>query len=87
MILNREKLTQQIERNFFTNEKLAQVAGLGRNTINNARNGANITPRTLEKLCKALNCSVDDIIQLKRGLATAQDGFLFVQRYNNPIKK
>lgn len=62
MILNREKLTQQIERNFFTNEKLAQVAGLGRNTINNARNGANITPRTLEKLCKALNCSVDDII-------------------------
>lgn len=62
MILNREKLTQQIEKNFFTNEKLAQAAGLGRTTINKARNGANLTPRTLEKLCKALNCSINDII-------------------------
>lgn len=61
MILDREKLTRKIEKNFYTNITLAQAAKISATTVNKARNGYDIRPTTLKKLCTALHCEAKDI--------------------------
>ncbi|MBE6129588.1 MAG: helix-turn-helix transcriptional regulator [Erysipelotrichaceae bacterium] len=53
-------------------EELASLAGVSRQTIINLENNAskNITVITLQKIAGALNCSVDDLLILPEASST-----------------
>ena len=42
---------------------LAVIAGISNYTVTKMSNGENVTVETLGKICKALNCGVDDIME------------------------
>lgn len=42
---------------------LAQKANVSQYTINKLNRGENVTTETLEKICTALDCKIDDIIE------------------------
>lgn len=43
---------------------LVQTAGISTYTINKLNRGDNVTTDVLVKICKALNCSFDDIMEV-----------------------
>lgn len=43
---------------------LIEVAGISSYTINKLNRGDNVTTDVLVKICKALNCSFDDIMEV-----------------------
>lgn len=43
---------------------LVETAGISTYTINKLNRGDNVTTDVLVKICKALNCSFDDIIEV-----------------------
>ena len=43
---------------------LGEQAGISHYTMHKLLNGENITTETLGKICKALNCTVDDIMEI-----------------------
>lgn len=42
---------------------LIKATGISRYTINKLNRGENVTTETLAKICKALDCTVDDIME------------------------
>lgn len=44
--------------------KLAQMAGLSTFTLNKLNHGENVNTDTLVKICNALNCQLEDIMEL-----------------------
>ncbi|MBQ3291395.1 MAG: helix-turn-helix transcriptional regulator [Mogibacterium sp.] len=44
-------------------KELAQKANVSQYTINKLNRGENVTTETLEKICTALDCKIDDIIE------------------------
>ena len=42
---------------------LAELAGISNFTISKMRAGNNVTVEVLGKICKALNCTLDDIME------------------------
>lgn len=43
---------------------LCQVAGISPASVTKMGNGGHVTTETLEKICLALDCSVNDIVEL-----------------------
>ena len=63
MHLDKAKFEKAMKQNFFNNEKLAKACGVSVPTISRLRNGkTEPQAATLEKICKALNCSPSDIM-------------------------
>ena len=46
-------------------KKLAQIAGVSIYTINKLNKNENVTVEVLGKICRALNCTLDDIIEFE----------------------
>lgn len=46
------------------NKNLVETAGISTYTINKLNRGDNVTTDVLVKICKALNCSFDDIMEV-----------------------
>jgi len=46
--------------------ELAQMAGLSTFTLNKLNHGENVNAETLAKICKALNCGFDDIMEITK---------------------
>lgn len=44
-------------------KELAKIAGISNFTISKMRTGNNVTVEVLGKICKALNCTLDDIME------------------------
>ncbi len=44
--------------------ELAQMAGLSTFTLNKLNHGENVNTDTLVKICNALNCQLEDIMEL-----------------------
>ena len=44
---------------------LEQKAGISHYTLNKLNKGENVTTDILVKICKALNCSMDEILEIK----------------------
>lgn len=44
---------------------LEQLAGISHYTLNKLNKGENVTTDILVKICKALNCTMDDILEIK----------------------
>jgi DNA-binding helix-turn-helix protein len=46
-------------------KELAQIAGVSTYTINKLNKNENVTVEVLDKICKALNCTLDDIMEFE----------------------
>ena len=46
-------------------KELAQIAGVSTYTINKLNKNDNVTVEVLGKICKALNCTLDDIMKFE----------------------
>lgn len=44
---------------------LEQLAGISHYTLNKLNKGENVTTDILVRICKALNCTIDDILEIK----------------------
>ena len=44
-------------------KELAQIAGVSTYTINKLNKNENVTVEVLGKICRALNCTLDDIME------------------------
>ena len=52
-----------IDRDLKKKDLEEQQAGISHYTMNKLAHGDNVTTDTLAKICKALNCTVDDIME------------------------
>lgn len=46
-------------------KELAQIAGVSTYTINKLNKNKNVTVEVLGKICRALNCTLDDIMEFE----------------------
>ncbi len=52
-----------IDKNLNKSE-LRELTGLSPSTINKLTNGENVTTEVLERICKALNCNIEEIVEI-----------------------
>lgn len=65
MSLNYNKLWKLlIDRNLKKND-LHLITGLSQSTIAKLSKGENVNTDVLERICKALNCEIGDIVEIK----------------------
>ena len=52
-------------RQEYEEEELAELAGVSTYTINKLNKNENVTVEVLGKICKVLDCSLDDIMEFE----------------------
>ena len=45
---------------------LHDITGLSTSTITKLSNGENVNTEVLERICKTLNCNIEDIVEFKK---------------------
>ena len=58
-----DRLWETMERKGFSTYMLREKCGIDSKTVRRLRANDNMETKTLNKLCSALNCSLDDIAQ------------------------
>jgi len=57
------KLWETMAKKGFSTYKLREECGLDSKTVRRLRANENVETKTLDKLCKALDCKIEDIIE------------------------
>ena len=65
MKANYKKLWHILLERDMKKKELAQIAGVSTYTINKLNKNDNVTVEVLGKICKALNCTLDDIMEFE----------------------
>lgn len=65
MAISYKKLWKLLIDKEIKKKDLAKMAGLSSYTLNKLNKGENVNSETLAKICKALNCGFDDIMELQ----------------------
>lgn len=65
MAISYKKLWKLLIDKEIKKKELAKMAGLSSYTLNKLNKGENVNSETLAKICKALNCGFDDIMELQ----------------------
>lgn len=63
MRIDRIKLIAELTRQDMTQKRLAELAGVSRGTINYIKGGKSCSDEVGQKIAKALNCNVTDILE------------------------
>ncbi len=63
MAVNYDRLFHLLIDRKMTSAQLAQQAGVSANIITRLKRNQYLSMETIERLCKSLNCGVDDILQ------------------------
>ena len=63
MAVSYKKLWKLLIDRDMKKKELAQLAGISNFTISKMSAGNNVTVEVLGKICKALNCTLDDIME------------------------
>ena len=58
-----------MERKGVSTYWLREKCGIDSKTVRRLRANENIETKTLDKLCQALNCNIEDIMEYKKGNA------------------
>lgn len=68
-----EKLNYYKKQKGFTNQKLSELTGITISTIDKITSGNNTNPKlkTIEALCSALDCTLNDIMDIRTTKKTA----------------
>ena len=61
-----DKLWDVMKEKGVSTYQLREKCGIDSKTIRRLRANENIETKTLDKLCKALDCSLDDIVEYKK---------------------
>lgn len=64
MAISYKKLWKPIIDKDMKKSDLITAAGISRYTINKLNRGDNVTTDVLVKICRVLNCSMDDIMEI-----------------------
>jgi hypothetical protein len=65
MKANYKKLWHILLERDMKKKELAQIAGVSTYTINKLNKNENVTVEVLGKICRALNCTLDDIMEFE----------------------
>ena len=65
MALNYNKLWKLLIDKNMKKADLEKITGLSRSTITKLVNEENVNSDILERICRALNCEIGDIVELK----------------------
>ena len=65
MAVSYKKLWKLLIDRDMKKKELAQIAGISTYTINKLNKNENVTVEVLGKICKALNCTLDDIMEFE----------------------
>lgn len=65
MKANYQKLWHILLDKDMKKKELAQIAGVSTYTINKLNKNENVTVEVLGKICRALNCTLDDIMEFE----------------------
>ena len=65
MKVNYKKLWHILLDKDMKKKELAQIAGVSTYTINKLNKNENVTVEVLGKICRALNCTLDDIMEFE----------------------
>jgi DNA-binding helix-turn-helix protein len=65
MKVNYKKLWHILLDRDMKKKELAQIAGVSTYTINKLNKNENVTVEVLGKICRALNCTLDDIMEFE----------------------
>lgn len=65
MKVNYKKLWHILLDRDMKKKELAQIAGVSIYTINKLNKNENVTVEVLGKICRALNCTLDDIMEFE----------------------
>ena len=65
-MLSYNKLWKLLIDRGFKKKDLAVKAGIGQSTVVKLSKGENVNTEVLEKICRALNCNVGDIVDFKK---------------------
>lgn len=63
MRIDRIKLVAELARQDMTQKRLSELAGVSRATINYIKGGKSCSDEVGQKIAKALNCNVTDILE------------------------
>lgn len=63
MLVSYKKLWKLLIDKDLKKKDLEEKAGISHYTMNKLTKGENVTIDTLGKVCKALNCSLDDVVE------------------------
>ncbi len=69
MIISYKKLWKLLIDKDLKKKDLIQLSGISNYTLNKLNNGKSVTTDTLLKICSALKCGVDDIMEIVDGTA------------------
>ena len=61
-----DKLWITMKQKGFSTYKLREECGIDSKTIRRLRANENTETKTLDKICQALNCKIEDIIEFKK---------------------
>ncbi len=64
MAISYKKLWKLLIDRDLRKKDLEESAGISHYTMNKLMHGDNVTTDTLAKICRALNCTVDDIMEI-----------------------
>lgn len=66
MALSYNKLWKVLIDKGINKTELAELTGLSKSTIAKLTKGENVNTEVLERICIALNCKLEDIVELKK---------------------
>lgn len=64
MAMNYQKLWTLLKDRNLKKKDLREMAGLSTNVIAKMGKGGDVSTEVLRKICKALNCSLDEIVEI-----------------------
>ncbi len=65
MVINRLKLEIAMAKNQCTTEELSKISGTSAGEVHRYAGKRTVRPTTVGKLAKALNCQVEDLIEVE----------------------
>ncbi len=64
MAVSYKKLFKLLIDRDMKKKELKELSGIGNSTMTKLANNENVTVEVMAKICNALNCSMDDIIEI-----------------------
>ena len=64
MAVSYKKLFKLLIDRDMKKKELKELSGIGNSTMTKLANNENVTVEVLAKICNALNCSMDDVIEI-----------------------
>ena len=72
MAVSYKKLFKLLIDRDMKKKELTELSGIGNSTMTKLANNENVTVEVMAKICNALNCSMDDVIEILRVISETQ---------------